>query len=285
MAPVFFITGASSGLGLVLTLRALSAGNRVIAAMRNPARAAEAKSKIEAAGGQVFALDVTDSQDTIIQKFKAAEAIYGQIDVLINCAGYGILGPVERFTESEVQQLFRTNVYGPLYLIQATLPSMRTRRAGTIINISSMGGADGSPANGLYASTKFALEGLSESLSKEVAEFGISVLIVEPGAFRTGFLSALVENETGFGDEYANNVSAKVLNMMKGLNGKQPGDPEKAADRMIEYATGAGKGGELRGKVLRMVLGGDAFPRIQAKIEKQQQDMELGKEVAYSTNL
>lgn len=182
-----------------------------------------------------------------------------------------------------------------MYLSQAVLSSMRSRRTGTIINISSVAGQDAGPACALYASSKFALEGWTEALAKEVEEFSISVLIVEPGAFRTNFLGAMNvsannvgadgEQNSGNDDPYKDNVANQAVRAFQGADGKQAGDPEKAANRMIEYVTGEGEGGQLRGKVLRMVLGRDAFERISTKTQRLKGDMELGKKVAFGTDL
>lgn len=180
-----------------------------------------------------------------------------------------------------------------MYLSQAILPFMRARRAGTIINISSVAGQDATPSCALYASTKFALEGFTEAMAKEVEEFGIAALIVEPGAFRTNFLGAMnvAENypasATGerHDDPYKDNVAAKTVKAFQAADGKQAGDPEKAADRIIEYATGEGQAGPLKGKVLRMVLGRDAFTRIEKKTQKLHEDMAMGKDVAFGTDL
>lgn len=178
-----------------------------------------------------------------------------------------------------------------MYLSQAVLPAMRARRAGTIINISSVAGQDASPACALYASSKFALEGWTEALAKEVDEFGIAVLIVEPGAFRTNFLGAMNVSEnyppssTSDDDPYRDNVASKSVRAFQAADGKQAGDPEKAADRMIEYATGEGAAGQLKGRVLRMVLGRDAYLRIEKKTQKLHEDMALGRDVAFGTDL
>ncbi|VUC29660.1 unnamed protein product [Clonostachys rosea] len=285
MASVWFITGASNGLGLILALHALKSGHNVIAAMRNPTRSADAAKSIEAAGGKVFQLDVSRPQGEIFKAIETAETIYGRIDVLVNNAGYSALGPAETFSEREVIQQFQTNVFGPIYLTQAVLPGMRFRRSGTIVNLSSVAGQDGVPTCSLYAASKFSLEGFSEALSKEISEFGISTLIVEPGAFRTNFLHAMEANENGILEAYQGTAVDQVFGKFKAAAGKQIGDPVKAAERMFEVIAGEGQGGSLKGKILRLVLGKDAHVRITAKIEKQQSDMESAREVTFSTDL
>ncbi|KAK4238039.1 hypothetical protein C8A03DRAFT_33996 [Achaetomium macrosporum] len=287
MPTVWFITGASNGFGLLLSLRALKAGHNVIATMRNKTKAAQAAKSIEDAGGKVLELDLTEPQASIAKKVQDAEAIYGKIDVLVNNAGYSLLGPIELFTEKEANLQIQTNLFGPLYTIQAALPGMRARRSGTIVNVSSVAGQDGLPTCGLYAASKFALEGLSESLSREVAEFGISVLIVEPGGFRTNFLAAMVVNEKGLGknNEYQGTQVHKTMKMFEDYNGKQQGDPEKAAERILGAVTGEGQGGQVKGKVLRLPLGKDAFDRITKKVDKVKKDLETTQSVACSTDI
>jgi short-subunit dehydrogenase len=178
-----------------------------------------------------------------------------------------------------------------MFLSQAVLPAMRTRRSGIIINISSVAGLDAAPSCALYAASKFALEGWTEAMAKEVEEFGISVLLVEPGAFRTNFLAAMNVSENAVAaasnedDPYKNNISMQALAKFQAHDGKQIGDPDKAADRIIEYVTGQGEGGALKGRVVRMVLGKDAYLRIEAKTQKLHEDMALGRDVAMSTDI
>lgn len=199
-----------------------------------------------------------------------------------------IVTDMQSNSEGEIMKLFQTNVFGPMYLTQAVLPAMRTRRSGTIINISSVAGQDASPSCALYASSKFALEGWTEALAKEAAEFAVSVLIVEPGAFRTNFLSAMNVSEKAVAnndDPYADHVATKTVKAFQDADGKQPGDPDKAAERIIEYVTGKGDAGPLKGRVLRMVLGRDAYLRIERKTQKLHEDMALGRDVAFGTDL
>lgn len=161
---------------------------------------------------------------------------------------------------------------------------MRKQKSGTIVNFSSVGGQDGQASCGLYAASKFCLEGLSEGLAKEVEEFGISVLIVEPGGFRTNFLSAMVPNEKGIPADYQNTAVHEVLKKFEAANGKQIGDPAKGVEVVFETVAGVGKGGALTGKILRLVLGKDAHARITAKLESVSKDLETGKELTFSTD-
>jgi short-subunit dehydrogenase len=185
-------------------------------------------------------------------------------------------------SDVEANNQMNTNFFGPLYTSQAVLPGMRARRTGTIINISSVAGHDGLPTCGLYAASKFALEGFSEVLSKEVKEFGVSVLIVEPGAFRTNFLTA---SNTGDITGYESGAVGLSATKFREAAGKQQGDPQKAVDIIYEVATGEGAAGQLKDKILRLPLGQDCFTRIQNKINSVQHDMELTREIGTSTDL
>ncbi|KAF7552053.1 hypothetical protein G7Z17_g4579 [Cylindrodendrum hubeiense] len=258
-APVWLITGTSNGLGLLLSLRVLAAGHKVIGTVRDMERSAEAVRSIEQAGGYVIQLDMTESQENIIQKVQAAEKKIGNIDFLVNNAGYSLLGPIEFFTEKQAETQIRTNLFGPLYAIQAVLPGMRARQSGTIINISSVAGQDGQPSCGLYAASKFSLEGLSEALAKEMKEFGISVLIVEPGAFRTNFLNASIINVDSIDKGYEGTAVDGVVKKFEAFDGKQPGDPHKAVNAIFEVATGEGAAGCGEVEALASMPGGPAF--------------------------
>lgn len=186
-------------------------------------------------------------------------------------------------SESEVNTQISTNVFGPVYVMQGALEGMRARRSGTIINISSIAAKDPLPANALYAASKAALEGVSESLAKEVAEFGISVLIVNPGAFRTNFLGQMQVAEKPLPEDYKNGVVGAIINKFAAADGTQEGDPDKGVERIFEIVTGEGLAGELKGKVQRLVIGGDAFTRMKRNTEKLVHDYTIGEKVALST--
>ncbi|GMG10687.1 unnamed protein product [Aspergillus oryzae] len=254
MAPqVWFITGASSGLGLSLSLYALSAGHHVIGTVRNASKSADAVQTIQNKGGKIVELDVTKA-DAIPEAVKKAESFYGKIDVLVNNAGYSLLGAVEDL------------------------------KSGTIVNISSVAGQDALPSCGLYSASKFALEGLSESLSRELAPFNISVLVVEPGAFRTNFLSAVQRNESGLSEPYKGGPVDTMLGNFESAQGKQKGDPKKAIARIFEVVTGEGAAGGLKGQILRLPLGPDCVQRMQAKLDKANADLNAAREFALNTN-
>ncbi|OTA78978.1 hypothetical protein M434DRAFT_402161 [Hypoxylon sp. CO27-5] len=279
-SPVWFITGASNGFGLILALKALKAGHRVIGTVRNKTKSADAVKQIESAGGQVIELDLNEPKESIDKKVKAV----GQIDYLINNAGFFVLGAVEQATAQEAQLQLQTNFFGPLYVIQAALPGMRSRRSGTIVNVSSIAAKDPRPTSGLYASSKAALEALSEALAHEVSAFNISVLIVEPGAFRTNFLAAYTPPTTTLPAGYAGTVVEQASQAFASNNGKQIGDPEKGVDRIYEAVTGEGLAGRLKGKVLRLVIGRDALQRMRKTNDKFLEDLALQEDVATSTD-
>ncbi|KAI0397597.1 putative short-chain dehydrogenase [Xylariaceae sp. FL0594] len=293
--PVWFITGVSNGFGHLLALRALRAGHRVVGTMRNKAGRgrAEAVRRIEDAGGEVLEMDMTESRESIHEKVKSV----GKIDYVVNNAGYSIFCCLEQITEQELNTQISTNVFGPVYMMQAALEGMRTRRSGLIINISSIAAKDPLPTNTMYAASKAALEAISESLQREVAGLGISVAIVNPGAFRTNFLGDMRFSSSPLPDEYKSGVVGEMLDKFVGAAGKQPGDPDKAVERIFEFATGTGLAGELMkrqkerkkgyeggsGSVLRLVLGEDAFKRMRLSNERFVADYTAGEEVALST--
>ncbi|KAI0380493.1 NAD(P)-binding protein [Hypomontagnella monticulosa] len=279
-SPVWFITGASNGLGLYLCLRALKAGHRVVGSIRNKTKSADAVKQIESAGGKVIELDLNEPQESITKKIKAV----GQIDYLVNNAGFFVLGAVEQVTEKEAQLQLQTNFFGPLYTTQAALEGMRARRSGTIVNITSIAARDPQPTSGMYAASKAALEGLSESLAIEVAPFNIAVLIVEPGAFRTNFLAALSLPSAELSKDYDGTVVEQAREKFLTFGGKQVGDPQKGVDRIFEAVTGEGLAGKLTGKVRRLVIGRDALERNRKAIDRFTADLNLGEEIALSTD-
>ncbi|KAL4800810.1 hypothetical protein BDV19DRAFT_383830 [Aspergillus venezuelensis] len=287
MSQTWFITGASSGLGLDLAIHALENGHKVIGTVRNATKSADAVSAIKAKGGEILELDVTNAE-SIPGIAEKANALYGGIDILVNNAGYSLLGAVEDMTETEAHTQMETNFFGPLRLIKAFLPTLRSRATpstpSTIVNISSVAGQDAQPTCGLYAASKFALEGLSEALSREVAPFNINVLIVEPGAFRTNFLAAVQKTEAPLGDVYKGGPVDVVLRKFEAAAGKQRGDPGKAVKGLFEVVVGTGEAGGLKGNVLRLPLGPDCVERVEAKVERLRGDYERARSVALGTD-
>ncbi|KAL2816028.1 hypothetical protein BDW59DRAFT_12315 [Aspergillus cavernicola] len=285
MSQIWFITGASSGFGLDLALLALDAGHKVIGTVRSTSKASDAVSAIKSKGAEVVELDVTKA-DTIADVVEKANAFYGGIDILVNNAGYSLLGAVEDMKDEEAQLQMETNFFGPLRLIRGFLPTLRSRSSTgtTIVNVSSIAAQSPYPSCGLYSASKYALEGLSEALAQEIAPFNITTLIVEPGAFRTNFLSAVQKTETPLSEPYRGGPVEHLLGMFDSAQGKQRGDPGKAVKRVFEVVTGTGEAGGLKGKVLRLPLGPDCVGRIEGAMKKLQSDWDETREVAMGTD-
>jgi NAD(P)-dependent dehydrogenase (short-subunit alcohol dehydrogenase family) len=251
----WFITGASRGFGLRIARLALERGDNVVAT----ARRAEAVADALGANANLLALplDVTDETQARAAA-AAAVARFGQIDVLLNNAGFGLLGAVEEASANEVDRLYRTNVFGLLNVTRAILPHMRSRRSGRILNISSIGGYRGAAGFGVYSSTKFAVEGLSEALHAELAPLGIHVTVVEPGYFRTDFLDASSLSVSANGIADYNGTAGAVRTRAVDLNHGQPGDPDRLARVLVDFA-------EASDPPVRLPLGSDTVAVIEAK--------------------
>lgn len=273
-SKVWFITGASRGFGLELTRAALARGDRVVATARRP-------ETITAALGEHgnllgVALDVTNEAQAIAAA-EAAVARFGRIDVLVNNAGYGLLGAVEEASAQEVEQQFATNVFGVLTVTRAVLPQMRRQRSGRILNISSIGGYAAYPGWGVYGATKFAVEGLTEALDAELSPLGIRATVVEPGFFRTDFLdaSSLVRVRTEIA-AYAETVGA-MREHMASANHQQPGDPAKLAAALLTLA-------DSETPPVRLPLGSDTVYRITEKNRKVESELAAWQTLAVSTD-
>jgi NAD(P)-dependent dehydrogenase (short-subunit alcohol dehydrogenase family) len=271
-SKVWLVTGASSGFGRAIVEEALGRGERVVATARNPESLADV-----AAGApervHAVRLDVT-RPDEIRAAVSSALARFGQIDVLANNAGYGVVGAVEETSDSELRAALDAMFFGAAALTRALLPQMRERRAGTIVQITSMGGLTTAPGFGAYCAAKHALEGLSECLAAEVAPFGVRVLIVEPGAFRTRLFGAGFRSMPTI-DAYAATVGPTRAFAAQ-TDGVQVGDPVKAA-RAIAEAVDAGV------PTLRLPLGGDAVSGIRQKIASVAADVDRTELVALAT--
>jgi NAD(P)-dependent dehydrogenase (short-subunit alcohol dehydrogenase family) len=272
---VWFITGASRGFGALIAEQALAAGDAVVATARNPAQVTARLGEHERL--LPVALDVT-RDDQAHAAVAAAVKRFGRIDVLINNAGYGLLGAVEESSADEVQKVFATNVFGLLAVTRAVLPQMREQRSGHVINLSSIGGYSAAfPGWGVYCATKFAIEGISESLAVELAPLGIKVTVVEPGFFRTDFLddSSLSKVQQPIGD-YHESVGA-TRTMAADYNHQQPGDPAKLAVAMLALVN-------AKNPPLRLPLGSDTVARIEAKNASVAQELQQWRELALSTD-
>jgi len=255
---VWFITGASSGFGLELTKAALSAGESVVAAAR---KAAGLRTPVPGTDDRFFplALDVTKTEEAA-GAVREALRRFGRIDVLVNNAGHTQVGAVEETTEAEMRSLFDLHFFGPFALGNAVLPHMRERRSGWIIQMSSVGGQITAPGFGAYCATKWALEALAETLASEVASFGIRLLIVEPGAFRTSLFDPRAAYESNVMPEYVEAVG-KTREYVRTGGGQQTGDPAKAA-AAIRTAIDSPR------PPLRLALGADALEAIRAHLQR-----------------
>ena len=254
--PVWFITGCSTGFGRELAIILLKHGYRVVATARDKARIEDIVAG-NPKNGLALALDV-DKQGQIDAAVKAAEARFGRIDVLVNNAGYGYLAAVEEGDDADIRAMFETNFFGLAAVTRAVLPIMRAQKSGAIVNISSVGGFIGFPGSGYYAATKFAVEGLSESLSKEVGPLGIKVIIVEPGPFRTDWAGRSLKTPRKPVDAYADTAIAR-RRQIQGISGSQAGDPVRASEAIIATV-------EKKDAPLRLPLGGVAYDAIAAEI-------------------
>lgn len=273
MAKTWFITGASRGLGVEFAKAALRAGDNVVATGRN---VNDVRTNIGADSAQLLTLaqDVTDIAQTQ-QAVAAAIERFGAIDALINNAGYGHLGFFEEAAPEDIQAQYATNVFGLFNVTRAVLPAMRSQRRGRIFNLSSLAGVRGSEFASLYCSSKFAIEGFSESLAREVAPFGIFVTIVEPGPFRTDFLS---RQSLRFGATHIADYDGrrdKVRAAFEDRSGQQPGDPVKLAEAVIRLASEPNP-------PLRFLGGAFAFETASAKVAQMKSDFDTWKEVTLS---
>jgi NAD(P)-dependent dehydrogenase (short-subunit alcohol dehydrogenase family) len=272
----WFITGASRGLGLEMARLALARGDAVVGAARNP------RDVEQALGGRpehllAVALDVTDRAQAADAVARATER-FERIDVLVNNAGRGLIGAVEEASEEEIRSVFEINVFGLLSVTRAVLPIMRRQGSGRIVNISSVGGFTARSGGGIYAGTKFAVEGLSEALRLELAPLGILVTIVEPGAFRTDFLdpSSMVLAAQSI-EDYAS-TAGEFRERAGSGNHRQAGDPKKAAAAIVAVAT-------ADVPPLRLVLGPDALARIEEKLQQVRSDIAAWRELSLSTDV
>jgi NAD(P)-dependent dehydrogenase (short-subunit alcohol dehydrogenase family) len=275
---VWMITGTSQGFGHELVRAALQRGDSVLATSRDPRRVAAAFK--EASTGPstrlvTIGMDVRDPEQ-IASAVQVAFARFGHIDVLVNNAGYGLIGAVEEAEDTEIARILDLNVLGLLRVTRAVLPHFRRRRRGHIVNLSSIGGLVGIPGFGIYNATKFAVEGLSEALAQELAPLGIRVTIVEPGPFRTGFLNgslALTERVLPDYIETAGRTRAGASER----DGNQPGDPARAAEAIVQAVTS-------EDPPLHLLLGRFAYDRATAKLDHLRTEFDAWREVTLSSD-
>jgi NAD(P)-dependent dehydrogenase (short-subunit alcohol dehydrogenase family) len=272
-SQIWFVTGASQGLGLSLVRQLLQAGHRVAATSRRLASLTQALGDASAAF-LPLQTDLT-TEASVQQAVAQTVATFGGLDVVVNNAGYGIGGSIEELTDAETRQAFDVNVFGGLNVIRQVLPHLRAARRGHIINISSIAGISGATGWAVYAATKFAVEGFSEVLAQDVAGLGIKVTVVAPGAFRTNFLtqeSLVMAEQPIVAYQEVRASHEKYLQM----DGTQAGDPEKAAAAIIHITTEPNP-------PLHLLLGQDAYNRAVRKLETFRQEIDAWEPLTVST--
>lgn len=274
LQQTWFITGASSGFGEAFAQFALANGHNVVATARDTSKL-EAVRSMAPERVLTHRLDVTKAGEADMA-IAAAVARFGRIDVLINNAGYGSVGAVEETPENELRAQMETNFFGAAAVIKAVLPTLRAQKSGAIVNISSMGGQLSFAGFGAYSASKFALEGLSEALAAEVSSFGIRVLIVEPGAFRTTFASASLRHMPEM-EVYRDSVGA-TRRLAHSMDKSQAGDPMKAA-AAIAKALGSSK------MPLRLQLGRDSLDAVREHSEQLLNDLRTWESLGAATAL
>lgn len=269
----FLITGVSSGLGKAFAEGALAAGHRVIGTVRSDEAAARFRALSDLA--HPLLLDVTDF-DAIPAAVAKVEAEIGPIDVLVNNAGYGHEGVLEESPLDDIKRQFDANVFGPVAMIKAVLPGMRARRAGHIVNVTSMGGFITMPGIAYYCGSKFALEGISEALGKEVKALGIRVTALAPGQFRTDWAGRSMDRAPRSIPDY-DAVMDPIRAARQAKSGAQPGDPAKAAQALLALVA-------AEQAPVRLYLGDDALKLVGDKIEDMKREMAAWENVSRSTN-
>jgi len=264
MNKVWFITGCSTGFGRELAKEVLAAGYRAAVASRNTD---DVKDIVDAYPDHAVAikLDVTQA-DQISAAVAQVQEAFGQIDVLVNNAGIGYFGAIEESEEDEVRRMFEINFFGLANVTKAVLPILRKQRSGHILNVASIGGLVGFPAVGFYNATKFAVDGFSESLAKEVAPLGIKVTVIAPSGFRTDWAGRSANNSKIVIDDYKETAGTNKDNI-RGYSGNQPGDPVRAAKAMIKAV-------ESENPPLRLLLGEAALKGARNKLDVLKKDFD-----------
>jgi NAD(P)-dependent dehydrogenase (short-subunit alcohol dehydrogenase family) len=275
MSKAWLITGSSRGLGRAFTVAALEAGHRVVAGARKPEQLADLENRF-GKNIRIISLDVTNEEQAKRAVEMALET-FGALDVLVNNAGYGNVSPVEDTSVEEFRKQIETNLFGVIIMTKAVLPYFREQRRGHIVQVSSVGGRIGPIGRAPYAAAKFGVEGFSESLSKEVGPLGIKVTILEPGGFRTDFAGSSTELREGR-PEYESTVGT-TARFQRNYNGRQPGDPAKAAAVLLHVVS-------LPEPPLRLLLGSDSYAAAEKsareKLASDQQWKPLSESTDYS---
>jgi NAD(P)-dependent dehydrogenase (short-subunit alcohol dehydrogenase family) len=262
--PVWFITGCSRGLGRALALRVLERGHRLVATARQPASLDDLVA-LGVGRCRALALDVADPGQVSAVVARAA-AVFGRLDVVVNNAAYGLVGALEELDDGQIARNFETNFFAAVRVIRAALPILRAQRHGHFITISAAAVIANYPGFSIYGATKWALEGVLESLAAEVRPLGVRVTIVQPGPLRTDFVTRSIEDGAGRIADY-DASSGKFRRLLDAMNGKQPGDPAKAADAIVAIA-------EAENPPLRLVLGKYAHDKARRKIASSARELE-----------
>jgi NAD(P)-dependent dehydrogenase (short-subunit alcohol dehydrogenase family) len=272
---VWFVTGTSRGLGRALVTHLLERGDYVAATTRSSDRLLAALSDVDTRNLLPLQVTLTDEAE-VTASINEATARFGRIDVVVNNAGYGYLGAVEETSDADVKQMLDVQVVGTWNVVRAVLPQMRAAQSGHIMNVSSILGVLSFPGWGLYCAAKYAVEGLSESLAAEVAEFGIRVSIIEPGYFDTGFLT---DDSLAVTDDVSDAYPSirEMIAAHKQMPGTQPGDPSKAASALVSIArTETGQ--------MRQQLGSDSSALAEGKADSLKASILEGRKLAHSTD-
>ena len=274
MTKTWMITGCSSGFGKVLAETVLARGDQLIATAR---KAEELGSLIACfpKTARAAALDVT-REGSAAAAVALAEEAFGGLDILVNNAGFGFMGAIEEATPEEYRPMFETNVFGLIETTRAALPALRRRRGARVVNFSSGAGIAGAAGYGYYNATKFAVEGLSEALAQELAPLGLAVIIVEPGPFRTEFLGRSIATAKAEIDAYAE-TSGKLRHYRDTNNGRQAGDPEKAAAVILKAVDAAVP-------PLHLPLGPIAYSIAEKKLAAFKADLDAWRDTAIATD-
>ncbi|MEW4229676.1 oxidoreductase [Priestia megaterium] len=272
---VWFITGTSTGFGRSLTEEALAQGDYVVATSRN-LKDIEVFKQQAPERALILELDVHNEKDAT-QAVQTAVETFGKIDILVNNAGYGLLGAFEELTDEQIRHQFETNTFGLMNVTRAALPVLRNQGNGHIINISSVLGLTSFPGLSVYSSSKFAVEGFSIGLAEEVAPLGIKVTLVEPGAFRTKWANTTLDKAAKQNMNVYQETAGGLREWLTGINGVQPGDPNRAAKILVQIP-------ELENPPLHLVLGREALQNAKDKLIPQLHALEKWSEVTISAD-
>lgn len=271
MSKVYLVTGCSSGLGYHLAKAILSAGHKLIATSRTPSKTPDIVAEIQKLGGHWAELDVTSPM--LESQFKEVVKVYGAVDVLINNAGVATGATVEQMDMDEARLILETNFFGAMRLTQLSIPLMRHQGSGTIVNISSGSTLNPVPMIAVYAASKFAIEGFTEALKKELVAFNIRVILAHPGEMRTSFIGTA--HVTVPKEEYKGTAAEFVYQFLQSRAGKESADPEKVARAIVEAVDGTGLYEKLAGQdYLRLPLGSEVFDSLKQRKNELVQTLE-----------